>query len=133
MKLTPALYGSTACTEMLIANKAEVNARDNNGCTPLQYAAKYASNDCLKLLIKKGADVNAQNMFMETALSYLASYNYVSEEEYIDGIEILIKAGAYLHLKDKENRPPLDYQRVKKLKQQKPELFEKTLDFLSAN
>ena len=122
-----ALYGSANCAEMLIYNKAEVNARDNNGCTPLHFATKYASNDCLELLIKKGADVNAQNKFMETALSYLAFYSYVSEEEYVRGIEILIESGADLHLKDKDNRIPLDYRRVQELKLKKPELFERTL------
>jgi ankyrin repeat protein len=36
--------------ELLLANNAEINAKDNKGNTPLHYAASYGTNDKVELL-----------------------------------------------------------------------------------
>ena len=53
---------------MLIANGAEVNAKNNNGYTPLHNAAGYSEAAVAKLLIDNGAEVNAKNKFGNTPL-----------------------------------------------------------------
>ena len=45
----------------LIANGAEVNAKDKDGWTPLMYAAANGHLEIVDFLISKGADVNAKS------------------------------------------------------------------------
>jgi ankyrin repeat protein len=40
---------------------SDVNAKDEDGVTPLQYAAEGGYNEIVELLIDKGANVNAKN------------------------------------------------------------------------
>ncbi len=46
---------------MLLANKAEVNAKDNSGATPLHYAAAEGHKDVAELLLANKAEVNAKD------------------------------------------------------------------------
>ena len=45
---------------LLISNGADVNAKDDDGSTPLHYAAHEGHKEIAELLIAKGADVNAK-------------------------------------------------------------------------
>ena len=58
--------------ELLLANKAEVNAREGLGKTPLHYAAAIGHKDVAALLLASQAEVNAVDGFGETPLHYSA-------------------------------------------------------------
>jgi ankyrin repeat protein len=70
-------YGQTAlhkaCNSkelihMLLNNKAETEAADDFGNTPIIATSEHGSVDALKLLIEKGANVNAVNDLGDTSL-----------------------------------------------------------------
>jgi ankyrin repeat protein len=56
-----ALKGHEEILELLIAEGADVNARDNYKWTPLNYAAHGGHKEIAELLITAGADVNARD------------------------------------------------------------------------
>src|SRR5262245_22812746 len=56
-------------------NAVDVNVREGDGATALQWATHVDDMDTMKLLIQKGADVNASNDLGVTPLSIAASKN----------------------------------------------------------
>lgn len=86
-----ALYaGNLEITQMLIDNKCNMNAQDNKGQTPLQYAIAMNKWDVAALLLKNGALANIKDNEGDTAEDYLTQrgsvdgyiklYPYVSEK-----------------------------------------------------
>jgi len=55
---------------MLIALGQNVNAKDDDGSTPLHYAAAKSNKEVTELLIVEGADVNAKDEDGETPLDF---------------------------------------------------------------
>jgi ankyrin repeat protein len=71
-----ATQGRTNIVKLLLANKADVNAKANNksGWTPLRMAVLSGNKDIVELLLAGGADVNARNKD-ETPLRFAESLN----------------------------------------------------------
>ncbi len=60
--------GKTDAAALLLANQADVNAKANNGQTPLHLAALYGFNDVVALLISNKAVINIQDEKKQTPL-----------------------------------------------------------------
>lgn len=68
--------GNLELAENLIYSKADVNAQDNDGWTPLMFAARFsASQKMIKLLIKNGADIKHKNNYGVTSLRLAAGFS----------------------------------------------------------
>lgn len=64
--------GGPAATEVLLQNKANVNAQNNWKESALLWAAVNGSADVAKILIKHGADVNTHSSHLYSALHWAA-------------------------------------------------------------
>ncbi len=60
--------GDIGAVRVLLANGADLDAKDDRGDTPLIVAAGNHNIAAVKLLIAKGADISARNNYEETAL-----------------------------------------------------------------
>lgn len=98
------MHRSFDCARILIEKKANVNAADSNGVTPLLLTCEklykehkdLTALEFVKNLIKHGANVNAKNKRGLTALMYLAKNKNMS----LEGIQYLVKHGADINIKD---------------------------------
>ena len=83
----------------LVTSPADANAKDEQGDTPLLYAAGAGSIEAMKFLLDKGADPNAQNAFGSTALM-LSAIDLAK-------VRVLAERGANVNLASKQGRTPL--------------------------
>ena len=79
--------GDVDAVKQFIVAGEDVNAKDNNGVSPLHYAAYYGEKEVAELLIAKGADVNAKDVNDETPL------NWAEEGKHIEITDLLRKHG----------------------------------------
>ena len=96
------LHRSLFCTP-----RADVNAKDAAGDTPLHYAAgsESVTKDIIKLLIGAGADVNAKDTVGNTPMHFIAK----SRSPGTGIIELLVAKGANIDAKNKDAHTPLDF------------------------
>jgi len=100
--------------QLLLDHKADVNAKDKDGNTPL---FETGSAEMTRLLVGKGADVNAKNTAGETALhaalgmvwSYGAASEAFGDNSYMGPVVALVEMGADINAKDKKGQTPLDH------------------------
>ncbi len=55
------MAGAADVASVLLANKAEIDARDDSGATPLYQAASWGRLPVVDLLLRKGADAALAN------------------------------------------------------------------------
>lgn len=88
--------------QLLLAHGADVNARDNDGNTPLLDAALSNQREIVKLLLANGADVNAKNKNGLSPLDMAAPRGY---EEVSDSLrECGGRSGGALRMDDDPTR-----------------------------
>ena len=104
--LHSALFGGgKEMVELLLANKADVNAANNRGHTPLHNAAMspLTSKEVAELLIAHKADANAKDKHGNTPLHAAASNGSVNVAEVLLGVKADVGA------KDKYGNTPLHW------------------------
>ena len=85
---------------LLAAKDINVNAKDDEGDTPLIVASRTGKVNFMKALIAKGANVNAQNNTMSSALHEAARYGQV------DAAKLLCDSNANVSLMDNNFKAP---------------------------
>lgn len=93
--------GNTVNVEALIAQIAEVDARNERNDTPLIIAARHGQGEVVKLLLSRGAEVDAMNLQGATGLSRAA------EAGHDQVVKLLLAAGADVERKNQDGLTPL--------------------------
>jgi ankyrin repeat protein len=83
----------------MLSRGADVSARDEDGLTPLMYAAMYAGADCMGPLLEKGADPNAKSNSGVTALMLAIRHP--------EKVKLLLSRGADINAKSDEGHTAL--------------------------
>jgi ankyrin repeat protein len=97
---------------LLLKSGAEVNARDEDGVTPLSYAADNSA-EAVSLLLKNGADVNARSENGSTPLMSAVEGNYIPNAEdggfgsNLEMVRLMLESGAEVDAKDDLGRTAL--------------------------
>lgn len=87
--------------KLILASKADVNARAEYRATPLHFAAEIGNTVAVKLLIEHKADVNAQQRDRKTPLHLAASNGH------LEIVKILIENKADVKARDLYKNTPL--------------------------
>ena len=61
----------------MIKDGADVNEKDEEGRSALQFAAGYGEIECMEVLLEAGADIDAVDENKNTAAHYSAGYGNV--------------------------------------------------------
>jgi ankyrin repeat protein len=101
-----------AIVELANCFPSPVNARYNDGCTALHWAAERGDRALVELLLRKGADIDARTFgpILIGPNSYIGGQtplHKAAEAGRIEAAEILIAWGADLNAKDCMGRKPL--------------------------
>ena len=97
--------GHEDTVQMLLAYGADVNAKTDEGVTPLLYAALNGHLKVVDLLIKHGADVNARGTRGNSALILAA------REGHFQVVKRLLEANATSGIQDEMGKTALDHAR----------------------
>ena len=95
------LNGHEDVVELLLANKADVNAKNNDGQTSLELAASLGYADIVKTLLANNADVNTKDNDGQTPLHLAASGDHK------DVVELLLANKADVNAKNNDGLTPL--------------------------
>jgi uncharacterized protein len=89
--------------KFLVEQQAEVNAKKNNGKTPLHSVAANGHLEVVKLLIEQRAEVNAKSTFWSTPV-HVAIYS-----SGIETAKVLVELGADVSVIDGYGKSALDW------------------------
>ena len=91
------IEGNEASVKILLAEGADIDARDDIGKTPLMIAADKGYFSIVQLLIQNGADVNAQHNLHWTALMFATGKDHSAI------VKFLVESGANLNFVSKSD------------------------------
>eukprot|EP00960_Hanusia_phi_P023926 705862-Hanusia_phi.AAC.1 len=95
--------GDTDALHRLLHAGADVNLRlDSYDLRPLHYAAWHGRREAVEVLLAYKADINARNKDLRTALHLCSSRGHLKTAR------LLARRGAFLTVRDKEGKTPLD-------------------------
>jgi serine/threonine protein kinase len=96
--------GDVEAVKILLAFGADVNVKDqNNGRTPMSYAAGNGHSDVVKLLLQAGAEVDLPDEDGRTPMSYAAKNGHSHL------VTSLLQTGAKVDAKDLRQRTPISH------------------------
>ena len=94
----------TETLQQLIADGANLEEKDSDGSTALQYAVMMGNLEAAEMLLEHGANVNTKDDWGSTALM-----NAVFNSSDPEIVQLLLKHGADPSLKDSEGYTAYDY------------------------
>jgi len=95
-------YNHQDTAELLIAQGADISAKNCCGDTPLHKASEQGLAGSAELLISKGADINAINIRNQTPLFYAV------DKGHRDIVGLLVSKGAEVNIEDRDGETPLN-------------------------
>ena len=94
---------SSIVVKLLLEIGAELETKDDNGQTPLSYAAGNGHEVVVKLLLEKGAELDTKSKYGQTPLSWAAGNGHEAV------VKLLLEKGTELETKDGYGQTPLSY------------------------
>jgi len=88
---------------LLVENKAEINAKGDNGKTPLTIALRKSNLEVAQLLLEKGADINSRDDKGVTPLMW-ATY-----EGRVETVKFILKNNPDINASNNKDRTALSY------------------------
>lgn len=107
--------GHPVLAKALLDRRANPNAQDGAGNTPLHWAVRDNDVDCVKLLIAAGADLNVRSGSGRTPLSWISSARRMKElrEQFEKDPDLTAEARArILKLLEDEQEPPSELEKL---------------------
>jgi TPR repeat protein len=98
--------GDRAAVERLLAAKADIEAKDPHGCTPLNLAAG-GSEDLVRMLISAGADVNVDCRHVQTNVGGITPLHWAVASGSRTVVQLLLDAKASVDARDSLGQQPL--------------------------
>lgn len=101
--------GRVEAAKLLVKFRANIDAMDTRGCTPLMNTCVYVTGlvALAEMLVGEGASLDAQNTFGSTPLHLLASGDKVCGNELLEIAKLLIEKGANIEAIDSNGSTPL--------------------------
>jgi len=101
--------GSSKLTEILIKSGLDVNAKDNNGKTPMDYATEKFAFSNIIVLMKNGVKFNDYVGENGSNLFHLAASQVVKNKNAYTLIDYLVANGNDINMPDNDKRTVLHY------------------------